>query len=136
MAQLDEKVFGAALGSLVVGLLNICRSLLLPIFDKYVPLDYAAENSDNKTALVRFALFCGDSCRKPLLAFNKGYPHLLRFLKNLAIAVLILLTTFDSGFFDYMHNLWATFVERFSEDPGPTYFTLGFWLVLLPWLAL
>ena len=126
VTQLDEKVFGAALGGLVVGLLNICRSLSLPMFDKYVPLDHTAGNGDYKTALDRFALFCRDSCRKPLLAFNEEYSHLLRFFKNLAITVLILLMTSDSGFFEGMHNLWAALVERYNENPANVSISLGF----------
>ena len=129
VTQLDEKVFGAALGGLVIGVLNICRSLSLPMFDEYVPSDHTAEDSDNKTALDRFALFCRDSCRKPLLAFNEfneEYSHLLRFFKNLAITVLILLMTSDSGFFEGMHNLWAKLIERYNEDPAYVCTSLGF----------
>jgi hypothetical protein len=126
VTQLDEKVFGAALGGLVVGLLNICRSLSLPMFDEYVQTGNTVENSDNKTALDRFALFCRDSCRTSLLAFNEEHPHWLRFFKNLAITALILLITFNSGFFDSKYSMWPTIVERFKEYPNLMYTFFGY----------
>jgi hypothetical protein len=141
VTQLDEKVFGAALGGLVVGLLNVCRSISLPTFDEYVPSDNTTNNSDNKTAMDRFALLCRDSCRESLLAFNDDHPHWLRFFKNLIITVLILLVSSSSGLFEGMHNLWAKLVERYNEDPELVYSGFGFIFLIcivfgfaIPWI--
>lgn len=89
----DQKVFEAAIGGLVVGLLNTGRAFSPSIFDNFVP------SNSNKTKMDRFVLFCRDSRRQSLLAFDEEAPHWLRLFKNIMIVSLISAISMNANLF-------------------------------------
>jgi len=112
VTMIDSRVFEFACGGLVVGVLTLSLSFKLPIFNRPIP-------DGEKSKTDRFALFCRDSCREQLLAFDtfdESYPHLLRFLKN-AIITLIMSLVFDPDLIATFGNVLS---RRSSSDEKST----------------
>ncbi|KAK0735954.1 hypothetical protein B0T21DRAFT_171473 [Apiosordaria backusii] len=75
---MDQRMFELACGGLLVGVLRICHTLPIPLFNKSVP-------GGDRTTLDKVALFFRDSCREEVAI----HGHFVRLVKNLAISAAI-----------------------------------------------
>jgi hypothetical protein len=118
VTKVDQRVFELACGGLIVGLLTLGLSFKIPIFSETVP------EGSGKTGMDRFALFCRDSCSKPLFAFafkGGGEAHWARFFKNAIISLIVYAISFDSLFYSFSSDMIQAVVDGFRDDPEGAY---------------
>jgi hypothetical protein len=108
----DQKIFEAATGGLIVGVLNTCRSFLLPTFNDFVP------SNDNMTKMDRFALTCRDSYGRLFRGSDEASSLQLLIMKNAVISFIVLILSMDTGLFSKYHMLYDRLRDRYRENPA------------------
>lgn len=108
--NLDRRMYGTACAGLLLGLLNLGRSLKLPIFNDFVPV-----NEGGRTKMDKFALLCrGVACKKELDVYEEpagegegeDHPHYAIFWENAFMEMILLIVTVDDSLVAVQKGIW------------------------------